>query len=405
MENTVGLTDFSILQSNRKFRKRVILAYKRPKGQKRERTNFTMSFQLEWAYWPLKFKFAAGTSRGVLHQKDSYILRLTHPDYPERIGYGEISVLPGLSPECDSPHWVQTMYTSWLNEKSAWIDPFKAPHVENYTSSFSFALECAWAQWSRHTSMSTFLDTPFFDPIAINGLIWMGDEAWMEKQIEEKLEAGFTTLKMKVGALDLSIEKRLLKKIRSVASAQDLTLRVDANGAFDPSKALDILHDLAAFDIHSIEQPIRPGLWEATAHLCRHSPIPIALDEELIGVQNLDQKKHLLNWIQPAYIILKPSLHGGISSSQSWIQLAEETSSGWWMTSALESNLGLHAICQLTSTYRPTLPQGLGTGSLYHNNIPSPLTVQDGTIQYSINGPSWDLGFLDFHAQPVDPLP
>lgn len=364
-----------------------------------------MSFQIEWAYWPLKFKFPAGTSRGVLHQKDSYIIRLTHSLYPKRVGYGEISVLPGLSLEYQEQNWIHQMNSQWKLERNLWHDPHTQPKVDHLASSFAFAVECAWAQWSHSEPMATFEDTPYFNPMCINGLIWMGDETWMEKQIEDKLAAGFSTLKMKVGALDLKTELRLLQKIRRVASSQDLTIRVDANGAFSPNQALAILNELADYDLHSIEQPIRQGQWDQMAELCLQSPIPIALDEELIGVRDEMDKKKLLDHIRPHYIILKPSLHGGISSTRSWIKLAESAQIPWWMTSALESNLGLHAICQLTSTYQPTLPQGLGTGSLYENNLPSPLKVDSGKIQYDVKGQPWDFSFLDFHPNPVDPLP
>jgi L-alanine-DL-glutamate epimerase-like enolase superfamily enzyme len=216
--------------------------------------------------------------------------------------------------------------------------------------------------------------------IPINGLIWMGDEESMHAQIEEKLASGFTTIKMKIGAIGIETELALLKEIRNRYSANEITLRVDANGAFDETSAKEILEKLAALDIHSIEQPILAGQDTAMTRLCRNTPIPIALDEELIGITDRDEKIHVLDHIQPQYIILKPSLHGGISGTKEWIELAEKRHIQWWMTSALESNIGLEVICQLAGEYTNALPQGLGTGSLYTNNIDSRLTVEKGMI-------------------------
>jgi L-alanine-DL-glutamate epimerase-like enolase superfamily enzyme len=208
----------------------------------------------------------------------------------------------------------------------------------------------------------------------------MGSEAFMAEQITQKLAAGFTTIKMKIGAMDLDTELELLHSIRKNYSKEEITLRVDANGAFDAEKAEVVLQKLADLDIHSIEQPIKAGNCEAMKKLCLTSPIPIALDEELIGIYEREEKIKLLETIQPQYIILKPSLHGGISGTKEWIALAEERNIQWWMTSALESNVGLEVICQLAGEYSNLLPQGLGTGSLYTNNSESPLTVAEGMI-------------------------
>ena len=381
--------------------------YRLLKGQKIHRTNFFMSFAITWAYCPLKFKFPAGTSRGVLHEKESYIIRLSHPDFPERVGFGEVSVLPGLSPELTDPNWIASMHHDWRHVQEAWKNPLKPPRTETLSPAFAFALECAWAGWTHATPMTLFpSQSPpdGFAPLAINGLIWMGDADWMEKQIEEKLQAGFTTLKMKVGALDLATELRLLARIRSAAPASELTLRVDANGAFSPKNARSILDQLAKFDIHSIEQPIAAGQRDAMSQLIQQSPIPIALDEELIGIRPIADKEKILTTLNPHYIILKPSLHGGVQSTREWISAAENQAIGWWMTSALESNVGLHAICQLTATYQPSLPQGLGTGSLYENNIPSPLNVRNGQIQYDVTHSAWDFSALNFQPEPVNSL-
>ena len=218
------------------------------------------------------------------------------------------------------------------------------------------------------------------DSISINGLIWMGDEAFMKEQIANKLEQGFRTLKMKIGAIDFKTELHILDGIRQHYGAAELELRVDANGAFSAEDALSKLKQLATYEIHSIEQPIKAGQWELMADLCEVSPIPIALDEELIGVVDRQRKKDLLNTIKPQYIILKPSLIGGFQGSKEWIALANEFGIGWWITSALESNIGLNAIAQFCHTLDNNMPQGLGTGSLFTNNITSPLYISKGAL-------------------------
>ena len=223
------------------------------------------------------------------------------------------------------------------------------------------------------------------DSVNINGLIWMGSEAFMKKQIADKLETGFSTIKMKIGAIDFETELALLKSIRKEFSSNEIELRVDANGAFAPKEALDKLKRLSDFELHSIEQPIKQGQIGEMADLCAKTPIPIALDEELIGVFDVTKKKELLLTIKPQYIILKPSLVGGIRSSEEWIDLAEKQQAGWWITSALESNIGLNAIAQWTYTLRNKMPQGLGTGSLFTNNIESPLEVKNGYLHYNTN--------------------
>jgi L-alanine-DL-glutamate epimerase-like enolase superfamily enzyme len=231
--------------------------------------------------------------------------------------------------------------------------------------------------------------------IPINGLIWMGDKAFMRQQISEKIAAGFNCIKMKIGAIDFDTEWDLLKAIRNEFSPADIELRVDANGAFSLSEATEKLKRLSQLNLHSIEQPIAPGQWEEMASLCANTPVPIALDEELIGVVASEEKKRLLEQIKPQYIILKPSLIGGFRGGEEWIQLANSQDIGWWITSALESNIGLNAISQYTYIKNSKLPQGLGTGSLYTNNIPSPLTVRDGRIYYSDTEP-WQLDVLSF---------
>ncbi len=210
----------------------------------------------------------------------------------------------------------------------------------------------------------------------------MGKVAFMKSQIEEKLNAGYNCIKIKIGAIDFEQEIKLLRGIRERFSTEKITLRVDANGAFSVDGALKKLESLAQLDIHSIEQPIKAGQAAAMMRLCDISPLPIALDEELIGLHGMEAKRKLLETIRPHFIILKPTLLGGIGATREWIGLAEELGIGWWMTSALESNVGLNAIAQFTSTYQVNLPQGLGTGQLYHNNFPSPLKVEEGMIYY-----------------------
>ena len=218
--------------------------------------------------------------------------------------------------------------------------------------------------------------------IEINGLIWMGDKSTMLQRIQQKLEAGFHCIKLKIGAIDFEAELSLLQYIRERFSCEKVELRVDANGAFAPEEAMSKLEALAAFGLHSIEQPIRQGQWEEMAHLCRETPIPIALDEELIGVYGRKKKLELLEIVQPQYIILKPALCGGFSGAREWIELAEKRGIGWWVTSALESNIGLNALAQWVATLGNPMPQGLGTGQLYTNNLWSPLRQEGECLIY-----------------------
>ena len=221
--------------------------------------------------------------------------------------------------------------------------------------------------------------------IAINGLIWMGDREFMKDQIKEKIAQGFRCLKMKIGAIDFESEIELLATIRKEFSIKDIELRVDANGAFIASEALEKLKVLSNYDLHSIEQPIKQGQYHEMASLCEQTPLPIALDEELIGVIDVTKKEELLHIINPQYIILKPSLIGGFKGSSEWIDIANKSGIGWWVTSALESNIGLNAIAQWTATLKSSMPQGLGTGGLFTNNFESPLEVNNGGLYYKQN--------------------
>lgn len=347
---------------------------------------------LRHQYHLLKFKFEAGTSRGVLTERPVWFVFLTDTR-TDLCGIGEVAPLAGLSvdffPDYEqkiaslekSLHQAQFQDARDITQE--WIDQ----QTENLPA-LRFALETAVLDL-QNGGKRMIADNPFYHgamSIPINGLIWMGNEAFMLQQVEDKLAAGFSCLKMKIGAIDFAAELNILAGIRKRFSPDEITLRVDANGAFTTAEAPMKLAALADFHIHSIEQPIRQGQWDAMAQLCRVSPVPVALDEELISIHSRDEKKRLLETLRPPYIILKPGLLGGLAASAEWIELAEQMGIGWWITSALESNIGLNAICQFTASYQPAIPQGLGTGQLYHNNIDSPLVVANGHISYTREG-------------------
>jgi len=342
--------------------------------------------QAHYINYQLQFKFAAGTSRGVLHYKPSSFLILEENGFR---GIGECSIIPDLS--IDN----MDVYNSKLDEVCLLSNSETAIENINLTGfpSIAFGLETALLDLKTGGKRLLF-DTDFTrgkTGIPINGLVWMGDKAFMQKQIREKIAAGYRCIKLKVGALDFDTEKEMIKEIRKQFSADDIELRLDANGGFSAEQALEKLKILADYQIHSIEQPIKPNQWVRMAEICQKSPIPVVLDEELIGLQP-DIK--ILKEINPAYIILKPSLIGGFSISEEWIQMADKLNIGWWITSALESNIGLNAIAQWASSLNTSLPQGLGTGQLYHNNIPSPLKISDAKLFYN-NLNNWDLSLLD----------
>lgn len=328
------------------------------------------------------FKRPSGTSRGVLTEKHSWFIEIYNEDNPSIKGIGECSVIPGLSPDFID-------FETYENQLS-----LVCKNIEQYSSnsdllidypSILFGLETALLDLKNGGNKIIF-ENSFSKGerrIPINGLIWMGDASFMQEQIEQKLNEGFSCLKMKIGAIDFETEIQLLTSIRKRFSSDKIILRVDANGAFSPTEAMNKLDRLSDFDIHSIEQPIKQGQWNEMKQLCLNTKVPIALDEELIGINSTAEKINLLETIRPQYIILKPSLHGGIKGCQEWISLAEELSIPWWITSALESNIGLNAICQFTAEYQNNLPQGLGTGGLYTNNIESNLTIEKGEIYLS----------------------
>lgn len=320
----------------------------------------------------LHFKQPAGTSRGVYTTRRVWYLHLTSDSQPGREGIGECAPLPNLS--CDDlPHYEQLLSSLCQEAAQSGID---YERLRPYPS-ILFGLETAFRHFERGTA--SLWDTPFSrgeQGIPINGLIWMGSYTQMLAQIEAKMQAGFRCIKLKIGAIHFEEELSLLKIIRRHFSAKEIELRVDANGAFSPAEALEKLQRLSELDLHSIEQPIRAGQWDSMARLSQLSPLPIALDEELIGVHSTSRKKELLETIHPQYIILKPSLHGGLRGSQEWIAAASQLDIGWWITSALESNIGLNAIAQWCATLHNPLPQGLGTGALFTDNIPMPLEVR-----------------------------
>lgn len=342
-----------------------------------------------------EFSFNARTSRGAMKEKISWFIKIWDDNNPTIVGIGECGPLAGLSPEYDSAmDWEplideinRAAFTlSTLNslaEVITLINKLLHGKKEAGHSSLVFGLETALLDWAKGGNKFIF-SSNFLkgQSIPINGLIWMGGLDFMLQQIEFKIRDGFTCLKLKVGGHDFEKECDVLQYIRRKYFRDKITIRLDANGAFKKEDALNKLTELSRFGIHSIEQPIKPGMAEMEA-LCLQSPIPIALDEELIGVNSLEQKRALLSRIKPPYIILKPSLHGGLFSCQEWIRVCEELGIAWWITSALESNIGLNAIAQFTSQYNVVLSQGLGTGQIYTNNIDSPLTVENGQLHYN----------------------
>jgi len=336
----------------------------------------------------LQFKQASGTSRGVLKTKETYFLKISNAT---NFGIGECAVFRSLSAD-DVPNYEEKL--QWLcsninRNKEVLLNDLKA------FPSLQFGLEQALLSLQSKTSFELFPSkfTQSKDAIAINGLIWMGEKSFMKQQIKDKLKAGFSVIKMKIGAIDFETEINLLKSIRKEYSTKEIELRVDANGAFSPTNALEKLNKLAELEIHSIEQPIKQGQFDEMALLCEKTPIPIALDEELIGVFDVTKKKEILQTIKPQFIILKPSLIGGFKGSEEWINLAENKQIGWWVTSALESNIGLNAIAQWTYSLQSKMPQGLGTGSLFTNNIESPLEVKNGCLHYN-NRKNWNFNLI-----------
>jgi len=321
-----------------------------------------------WKKITLNFKQPSGTSRGVLTHKDSWLIKIWDSNQPEVYGLGEASIIKTLSPDWNDD------FEQKVNEVCQQIDKYSSLQdlkELNKFPSIQLAIETALLDL-KNGGQSIIFSSDFTNTkaaISINGLIWMGTKEFMLNQIKKKLKDGFTCIKLKIGAIDFESEIELLKFIRSKYSAKDVELRVDANGAFLPKDALKKLDTLSKYDLHSIEQPIKQGQVEDMKNLCLNTPLPIALDEELIGKYDLKSKKKVIEEIKPQYIILKPSLIGGFNGSDEWINIAESNNVKWWITSALESNIGLNAIAQYTFTKHNNLPQGLGTGQLFTNNI------------------------------------
>ncbi|MBE7660404.1 o-succinylbenzoate synthase [Tenacibaculum finnmarkense] len=326
----------------------------------------------------LNFKQASGTSRGILRTKETWFIILKKDG---KTGIGECGLFRGLSID-DVPNYEEKLqwFCANINQglEKLLVEATCFPSIQ-------FGLEQAFLSLKAENKFELFPSnfTEGTENIPINGLIWMGDKAFMQQQIKDKLQQGFNTIKMKIGAIDFETEIGLLKSIRKEFSSEEITLRVDANGGFTPKDALQKLQRLSELDIHSIEQPIKQGQWQEMANLCEKTPLPIALDEELIGVFTSEEKEKCIQTIKPQYIILKPSLVGGFKGSEQWISIAKKYDADNWITSALESNIGLNAIAQFTQTLKNPLPQGLGTGSLFTNNFESPLEVSNGSLGYN----------------------
>lgn len=334
----------------------------------------------------LRFLFPAGTSRGVLRKKPSWILKII--DNPNIVG--ECSVIPGLNKDYESDHqyeaklnWVCTTFEALYDDLGAdYLLHFFCSELAQYPS-ILFGVESLFYQLEMSLGNDAFESefTKGSTSIPINGLIWMGSIEEMKLRVREKMQDGFTVLKFKIGALDFQSEYKLLTEVRKEFGSA-LQIRVDANGAFDKHNVRDILADLEKIDIHSIEQPVQRGQWELIRSLCEDNVVPIALDEELIGIHLKEDKIEVLEAIRPQYIILKPSLHGGLVGTLEWISLAKEMDIGWWITSALESSIGLEVIARMVGFLEPRIPQGLGTGGLFENNFESLLVIENGTLKY-----------------------
>ncbi len=333
----------------------------------------------------LNFKRPSGTSRGVLNEKETWFVILEENG---KKGIGECGILRGLSVD-DRPDYEEKLQWTCANihlgKDQLWGALLEFPSIQ-------FGVEMAFQSLASETPFLLFPSsfTSGKENIDINGLVWMGEESFMKQQIEEKLAQGFRCIKLKIGAIDFQKELDLLHFIRQNFDANTIEIRVDANGAFAENKALYKLEQLSGYELHSIEQPIAKNHTDSMSELCKTTPIPIALDEELIGVFSWQEKERLLKKIRPQYIILKPSFIGGFRGANEWIDLAKKHQIGWWITSALESNIGLNAIAQWTFLQQNRMPQGLGTGGLYTNNFNCPLEVKDGQLVYNpaIN---WDV--------------
>lgn len=338
----------------------------------------------------LNFKRPSGTSRGVMNVKETWFLVL---EQDGKKGIGECGILRGLSADDRPDYEAKIQWTCQnihLGKDQLWEALIEFPSIQ-------FGVEMAFQSLASETPFLLFPSafTEGKKNMDINGLVWMGEAEFMKQQIEEKLAQGFHCIKLKIGAIDFQKELNLLHFIRQNFDADTIEIRVDANGAFDESDALYKLNQLSGYKLHSIEQPITKDRTDSMSELCKNTPIPIALDEELIGVFSYAEKEALLIKIKPQYIILKPSFVGGFRGTQEWIDLAKKHQIGWWITSALESNIGLNAIAQWTFLQQNSMPQGLGTGGLYTNNFDCPLEVKNGQLSYNPNL-DWKVELNDF---------
>ena len=352
----------------------------------------TSFLQANFQKHTLEFKQASGTSRGILRLKESWFIVLKN-EKTWQWGIGECGLLKGLSAD-DRPDYKEKLkeVCNNISNLNYWLDEglLEFPSIQ-------FGLEMAWTSYQAKDKFQLFPSefTEGKKSIPINGLVWMGEEDFMRQQIEDKIAQGFDCVKMKIGAIDFDTEIELIKNLRKRFSKNEIEIRVDANGAFQAGEAaLQKLNTLAKLDIHSIEQPIKQGQIEEMEDLCCKTPLPIALDEELIGVFEKEKKEELITFIQPQYIILKPSFVGGFRGAQEWIDAASRYDIPWWITSALESNVGLNAIAQWTFSLGNEMHQGLGTGGLYTNNFPSPLFVKEGALHFDPKE-KWDLQLLN----------
>ena len=337
----------------------------------------------------LNFKKPSGTSRGVLTQKETWFLVLEDNG---KKGIGECGILRGLSCD-DRPDYEEklrwTCENIHLGKDQLWEKLIEFPSIQ-------FGVEMAFQSLESENPFLLFPSkfTSGEEAIVINGLVWMGDEVAMKQQISDKISDGFHCIKLKIGAIDFDKEMDLLRFIRANFDEKTIEIRVDANGAFSENDALVKLNQLAGFKLHSVEQPIQKNHTDTMSVLCKSTPIPICLDEELIGVFTKEEKTALLEKIKPQYIILKPSFVGGFRGTLEWIAIAGKLNIGWWITSALESNVGLNAIAQFTFLQNNLMPQGLGTGGLYTNNFDCPLEVLNGQLWYQ-KGKDWQFNFED----------
>lgn len=360
-----------------------------------------MGLEIKVIPYTLQFKFNARTSRGSMREHKTWFLAVSDSENPEVVGVGECAPFEGLSID-DKPDFERKLRESVNDLKGSKV-PESWNEIEDYVARIDSGLPAVKLGFETalrdlyYAGQRKVFDSPFYNeqkPIEINGLVWIGDQEEMFSRLEAKVKQGFNCIKIKIGSLSLDEDLKLLSKVRELGVRQDLVLRVDANGAFSANEVNKVLELLLPFNIHSIEQPIMPGQLNDMRKLCETSPIAIALDEELIGIHKLADKRTLLETIRPQFIVLKPTLLGGFVATNEWITLAEALGIGWWITSALESNIGLNAICQFASQFKTSLPQGLGTGGLYSNNIPCPLTISNSQVYWDPDK-SWDLSRLN----------